>query len=42
MEFSAQGHTIGTRFLKNYEVILDWQSNQIYMAKHSEFDYDIV
>ena len=42
MEFSAQGHTIGTRFLKNYEVILDWHSNQIYMAKHSEFDYDTV
>lgn len=42
MEFSAEGHTIGTRFLKNYEVILDWKSNQIYMAKHSEFDYDTV
>ena len=42
IEFSTDGHIIGTRFLKNYEIIMDWKSNQIYMAKHSEFDYDTV
>ncbi|TDQ08915.1 aspartyl protease family protein [Pedobacter metabolipauper] len=38
-EFRENGSSIlGNRFLKNYKVVIDWNTHKIYMTKESEFD----
>ncbi|MGB6037479.1 MAG: aspartyl protease family protein [Cryomorphaceae bacterium] len=37
--FDENAYTIGNEFLSHYHVILDWESNKIYLQEDSPYDY---
>lgn len=42
LEFSTHDDNIGNNYFENYDVILDWQNQKIYMLQLREYDYNSI
>lgn len=42
LKFRKHSDIIGTGFLKNFDIILDWKSNIIYLRKIKDYDYNSI
>ena len=42
LNFREHSNIIGTGFLKNFDIILDWKSNIIYLRKIKDYDYSSI
>ena len=42
IQFREHSDIVGTGFLKNFNIILDWKNNQIYLKKIKNYDYNLI
>ncbi len=42
IQFRGYSNIVGTGFLKNFNIILDWRNNQIFLKKIENYDYDSI
>lgn len=42
LQFRKYSGIVGTRFLKNFSIILDWKNSQIYLKKIKNYDYNSI